>query len=175
MIKCKIIISIIIINFNGGDYILDCLKSVFKTTNCNFEEIIFKDNLYQNLRFSDSHAINWAKKVDDHISQSSLSFPTEKIIKDNRIEKFKKLNNEKIMAPKDISSIIWATGFRYNYEWIKLNVTDEKGHPVQKRGITKYNGLYFMGLQWMHSSKSAQFVGVAEDAEFIVNDIVSKI
>jgi len=27
----------------------------------------------------------------------------------------------------------------------------------------------------MHSSKSAQFVGVAEDAEFVVNDIVSKL
>ena len=40
--------------------------------------------------------------------------------------------------------------------------------------MTEYDGLYFMGLQWMHSSKSAQFVGVAEDAEFIVEDIVSK-
>lgn len=31
-----------------------------------------------------------------------------------------------------------------------------------------------MGLQWMHSSKSAQFIGVAEDANFIVRDILSK-
>ncbi len=31
-----------------------------------------------------------------------------------------------------------------------------------------------MGLQWMHTSKSAQFIGVGEDAEFIVNDIRSK-
>ena len=31
-----------------------------------------------------------------------------------------------------------------------------------------------MGLQWMHSSKSAQFVGVAEDANYIVKEILSK-
>ena len=55
-----------------------------------------------------------------------------------------------------------------------MDITDEKNHPIQYRGVTKYKGLYFMGLQWMHSSKSAQFIGVAEDAEYIVNDIFSK-
>ena len=55
-----------------------------------------------------------------------------------------------------------------------LNITNEQGHPIQRRGLTKYNGLYFMGLQWMHSSKSAQFVGVAEDANYIVKEILSK-
>ena len=77
-------------------------------------------------------------------------------------------------APSSISSIIWATGFRYNFEWIHLNITNKQGHPIQRRGLTKYNGLYFMGLQWMHSSKSAQFVGVAEDADYIVKDILSR-
>ena len=42
------LISIIIINFNGGDYILDCLKSVFKTTNCNFEVILVDNNSTDN-------------------------------------------------------------------------------------------------------------------------------
>jgi len=42
------LISIIIINFNGGDYILDCVKSVFKTTNCNFEVILVDNNSTDN-------------------------------------------------------------------------------------------------------------------------------
>ena len=79
-----------------------------------------------------------------------------------------------ISTPENISSMIWATGFRYNFDWINLDITDEKGIPIQKRGVTKYKGLYFMGLQWMHSAKSAQFIGVAEDAEFIVNDMIAK-
>ena len=100
--------------------------------------------------------------------------PPEKISEDKRINKYKENNILDITAPENISSMIWATGFRYNFDWINLDITNELGHPIQKRGVTKYNGLYFMGLQWMHSSKSAQFVGVAEDAEFIVNDILSK-
>ena len=100
--------------------------------------------------------------------------PSEKIIKDERINQYKSGNTLKISVPSHISSIIWATGFRYNFHWINLDITNELGHPIQRRGLTKYNGLYFMGLQWMHSSKSAQFVGVAEDADYIVKEILSK-
>lgn len=33
-------VSIIILNYNGGDYILDCIESVFKTVGCKFEVIL---------------------------------------------------------------------------------------------------------------------------------------
>ena len=150
------------------------LKLCGTVKNCNSNKIVFNDNLHQNLIFSDQHAINWAKKVDDYIIKNNLKMPPEKISEDKRINKYKENNILDISAPENISSMIWATGFRYNFDWINLDITNELGHPIQKRGITKYNGLYFMGLQWMHSSKSAQFVGVAEDAEFIANDILSK-
>ena len=42
-------------------------------------------------------------------------------------------------------------------------------------GVTNHSGLYFMGLQWMYSSKSAQFIGVSEDAKYIVEEIEKKI
>ena len=81
---------------------------------------------------------------------------------------------KEISFSESLKCIIWSTGFRYNFSWIKLDINDENGMPIQKRGVTKYKGLYFMGLQWMHSAKSAQFIGVAEDAEFIVNDMFAK-
>ena len=95
------------------------------------------------------------------------------MIPDQRI-KSKDLKSVKKLELNKDDNIIWATGFRYNYDWINLDVTDNNNHPLQNRGETNVRGLYFMGLQWMHSSKSAQFIGVAEDAEFIVNDILSK-
>ena len=142
---------------------------------CDSNKVLFNNNLYENLKFSDQHAIDWAKKVDQYIKANNLKMPNETIIKDLRISNNKTNNINEISAPKDIASVIWATGFRYDYNWIDLDITNELGYPIQKRGITKFEGLYFMGLQWMHSSKSAQFVGVAEDAEFVVNDIVSKL
>ena len=140
---------------------------------CYSDKILFNDNLYENLKFSDKHALNWAKKIDDYITVNKLVIPDEKITEDKRITKYKSNNYSHIDAPGTINSIIWSTGFRYNFDWIKFDVTDKLGHPIQKRGITNNKGLYFMGLQWMHSSKSAQFIGVAEDAEYVVNNIIS--
>ena len=66
-----------------------------------------------------------------------------------------------------IKTIIWSTGFEYDFDWIKLPITGEHNFPIQRRGVTEYSGLYFMGLQWMYGSKSAQFIGVGEDAEYV--------
>ena len=131
--------------------------------------------MFENLKFSDASALKWAQKVDEHINNHNFKAPNQMIQPDSRITK------DNLISPKfisfdssKISTIIWATGFRFNFDWIKLDVTEENGHPIQERGITNFKGLYFMGLQWMHSSKSAQFIGVSEDAEYVVNNIDEK-
>ena len=142
--------------------------------NCHGNKLFLKDNVYENVKFSDTYAINWRKNVDKFIAKNNIKAPQESIKIDERIESNILQNYDHILLNKEINSIIWATGFRYNFDWIDLDITDKNSHPIQYRGVTKYKGLYFMGLQWMYSSKSAQFIGVAEDAEYIVNDIVSK-
>jgi len=42
------LISIVIINYNGKEYLLDCLDSVFKTTNCNYEVLLIDNNSSDN-------------------------------------------------------------------------------------------------------------------------------
>ena len=73
-----------------------------------------------------------------------------------------------------IASFIWATGFRPDYSWIDLEVTDEYGWPIQHRGVSPYDGLYFVGVNWLHKRKSALFCGVGEDAEHAVSALVSR-
>tara|TARA_B100000700_G_C14949090_1_gene810755 strand:+ start:125 stop:1399 length:1275 start_codon:yes stop_codon:yes gene_type:complete len=141
---------------------------------CSDNKVIFNDDLYENLKFSDDFAINWSKRVDDFIIRENMVTPPGSVIRDKRINKGNINSVPEMTLSPSISSVIWATGFRYNFDWIKLELTDKNGHPIQRRGVTRHNGLYFMGLQWMHTSKSAQFIGVGEDAEFIVNDIRSK-
>jgi putative flavoprotein involved in K+ transport len=141
---------------------------------CSSNRIVFNNDLYDNLKFSDNSAIKWSENVDNFILENNLKMTLEKITQDNRINSKEIISPQYVSLSKPIKCIIWATGFRFNFKWINLNVVDNKGFPIQQRGLTKYKGLYFMGLQWMHSSKSAQFIGVAEDAEFIVKDIISK-
>ena len=115
------------------------------------------------------------EKLNKFIKKNKLDAPYEKISEDSRLKLFEKHKSLELSILPKIKSIIWATGFKYNYDWIDLNITDERGFPIHKRGVTNHDGFYFMGLQWMHTSKSAQFIGVGEDAEFIVNKINSRI
>lgn len=72
-----------------------------------------------------------------------------------------------------VSSIVWATGFKPDFSWIGLDVTDEKnGWPVTKRGVsTKVKGMYFMGMLFQYGLTSGLIGGVGRDAAFIVKHI----
>ena len=73
------------------------------------------------------------------------------------------------LAMEGINTIIWATGYAYDFDWIKVPVFDGHGRPVQQRGVTPVPGLYFLGLHWMHTFRSGLFSGVGADAEFLAD------
>lgn len=70
-----------------------------------------------------------------------------------------------------IKSIIWATGYRYNYSLVKFPVFDEDGYPIQTRGISAVPGLYFVGMQFMYKRKSGLPWGIGADAEYIAEHL----
>jgi len=67
-------------------------------------------------------------------------------------------------AAQGISAIVWAIGFRPNYAWIELPVFDGRGAPKYDRGVAPVEGLYFIGLPWLHTWGSGRFLGIGEDA-----------
>jgi putative flavoprotein involved in K+ transport len=71
----------------------------------------------------------------------------------------------------DAGTVIWATGFRPDYSWIKVPVLGEDGLPQHKRGVTESPGLYFLGLTWQHTRGSALLGWVGDDAEHIAEQI----
>ena len=72
---------------------------------------------------------------------------------------------------ENIAAIIWATGYDYDYDWLKAPVLDAQGRPLQHRGVTPVPGLYFLGLHWMHTFKSGLLSGVGRDAEHLATHI----
>jgi putative flavoprotein involved in K+ transport len=72
-----------------------------------------------------------------------------------------------------VSNVIWSTGFKSDYSWIKIpNVLDEKGIPIHQRGITSINGFFFLGLPWQYRRGSALLQGVGTDANYIVEKLL---
>lgn len=70
-----------------------------------------------------------------------------------------------------INTVVWATGYHYDFSWIGANVFDNRGSPIQQRGATREPGLYFIGLHGMHTVGSGLFFGVGADAKHVVTHI----
>ena len=71
-----------------------------------------------------------------------------------------------------ITSVIWATGYEYDYSWLHLQVLDDQGRPVHHRGVTAVPGICFLGLHWMHTFKSGLLSGVGADAEYLADRLI---
>jgi putative flavoprotein involved in K+ transport len=73
----------------------------------------------------------------------------------------------------EVDAVIWATGYRPDYSWIRLPVFDDDGRLRHRRGITDIPALYFLGLTWQHTRGSALIGWVRDDAEFIAERIAA--
>jgi putative flavoprotein involved in K+ transport len=71
----------------------------------------------------------------------------------------------------EVDAVIWATGYRADYSWIKLPVFDEGGRLRHRRGVTDVPGFFFLGLTWQHTRGSALIGWVKDDAEYIAERI----
>ena len=67
----------------------------------------------------------------------------------------------------DIKNIIWATGFKPNFEWIEGICLANDGYPENYRGVSDMEGLYFIGLPWLYTRGSATLGGVKKDAKYL--------
>lgn len=73
-----------------------------------------------------------------------------------------------------ITTVVWATGFSFDFSWIEGPEYDAFGYPVTQRGVTAQPGLYFVGLHWLHTISSGLFYGVGEDAACVVGAIAER-
>jgi putative flavoprotein involved in K+ transport len=71
----------------------------------------------------------------------------------------------------NITSVVWSTGYEFDFGWLKVPVLNERGAPVQERGVTGRTNLYFLGLHWMHTFKSGVIFGVGDDAAYLADRI----
>lgn len=71
-----------------------------------------------------------------------------------------------------VTSIVWATGYRPDFSWIKFDVSGNNGWPNTKRGISEdFPGLYFVGMVFQYGLTSGLVGGVGRDAKFVVDHL----
>jgi putative flavoprotein involved in K+ transport len=121
---------------------------------------------------ADNFEIEIIKQIDNYIDRAGLNSELEdlpKLTDGYQREEITQLD----LRSAGVTSIIWATGYTFDFNFVRLPVLDISGFPAQKHGVTDYPGLYFMGLPWLTKMKSGLLFGVGEDAEFIAAQISS--
>ncbi|MFD1174521.1 flavin-containing monooxygenase [Oceanobacillus picturae] len=111
-----------------------------------------------------------------------FGFELKNAIKDNEIIIKKRVTgceqNKVIFmdtSTLEVNNIIWATGFKTSYPWLKIDrVLNDEGKVVHYRGVSLIKGLHFIGLPWQYRRGSALLQGVGYDAEYVVRQIVSE-
>ena len=142
-------------------------------TGGNGDSLSLRTDLTEILKAVDQHPVDWMRNVDAYVEENGILAPPDDTVSPPDIQDWPKGESPDSlnMMEAGIKTIVWSTGFKYDFDWIKLPITGDHNYPNQHRGVTDYPGLYFMGLQWMFGSKSAQFIGVGEDAEYVAGHV----
>jgi putative flavoprotein involved in K+ transport len=127
------------------------------------------------IRDADERAHAMLTRVDEVIAQSGFAAPA-----DAEAERWPDPSRyddgatEVDLGAAGITSVVWATGFKYAWDWVHLPVFDAQGEPHHRRGVSSWPGLYFLGLLWLAKLKSSFIFGAGEDAEYLAQHIVTR-
>ena len=80
------------------------------------------------------------------------------------------------MTSGEVSSVLWATGYRPDHSFLNLPVFDRRGRLEHDGGIvTATPGVYVMGLPFMRRRKSTFIDGVGADARDLAKDMTMQL
>jgi putative flavoprotein involved in K+ transport len=129
--------------------------------------------LGKSLAEADLYYAAFLDMADEHARKHGLDLPEEPAARTELpdplcvTEPVRRLD----LRAEGINAVIWATGYGVDFGWIDVAAFDAAGHPLQRRGISAVDGLYFLGLQWMSRMASSFMSGVGDDAAALADHI----
>jgi len=78
------------------------------------------------------------------------------------------------LSSGEITTVLWATGFRPDHSWLDIPVRDRAGHIRHDGGVvTGAPGLYLLGMPMLRTRASTYIHGAATDSEALGADLHS--
>lgn len=72
-----------------------------------------------------------------------------------------------------IGTVVVAAGYRPDYPWLRLPITDANGAIRQHRGVTPADGVYVVGQRFQHRRDSGFIGGARRDAQSVVAHLLT--
>jgi putative flavoprotein involved in K+ transport len=141
---------------------------------CSGTRLSFDASAPANLAFADESCAEFTRAIDEYVRETGMKAPENSVEMKPRIAAGRGdpvLELDLRLAK--ITTVIWCTGYGFDFGWVELPIFDDRGIPVQHRGVTSVPGAYFLGLHWMHKFKSGTLWGVGEDATFLAEHMLA--
>jgi putative flavoprotein involved in K+ transport len=75
----------------------------------------------------------------------------------------------------DVANVVWSTGFKQVFDWIRLPVFGADGWPSELRGVVDgAPGLFFCGLSFQFAFSSMVLPGVGRDAAYVAKRVAAR-
>ena len=136
------------------------------------QTVRFKPDLTHHLDNADATYNRIRATIDGYIERAGIDAPEEPAYRPCWAPASDPLELD--LAAENVGAVIWCTGFRMDFAFIDVPVFDGRGYPGHERGVSAHEGLYFIGLPWLHTWGSGRFAGVARDAGHIVEHIAAR-
>jgi len=131
------------------------------------------DDLAQNIAAGDEAYFDVLREADAYVERNGINLPAEpeawELLEPSACLKQPILSLD--LAQAGITTILWATGFKFDFSWLEVEAFDEKGAPFHKRGISAESGIYFLGLPELTNRASSFIYGCWHDAKYIADHI----
>ena len=133
--------------------------------------VVFCDDLQHNIDTAEQKLDRVLGNIDRFIDQTLMAADAR-----DRRPAVQAANTPTEINLRDagISTVLWATGYRRQYPWLKVPVLNIRGEIIHDGGVTPAPGFYALGLNFQRTRKSSFIDGVGNDARALAEHITQR-
>lgn len=145
------------------------VKVVGRATGANGEHLALSGTLAAEIARGMDRRDRLLARIDAHIEASNIRAPRT-VRPMPRISPHVDPRSMNLRAA-GITTVLWATGFRRDYSWLRAGALNAEGELKQRGGVCDVPGLYAMALPFMRRRNSTFIDGVGADARELTIEI----
>ena len=149
----------------------DCVETVGRLVGFNDGKAQFSGSLRNHCQMADLKLNRLLNTVDEWAQESGRcgdADPPERY-EPTRVPDSPKLGLH--LERAQITSVVWATGFRPDYSWLHMPILDRKGYIRHEGGVADAPGMYVIGLTFLRRRKSSFIHGAEDDARDLTDHL----
>jgi putative flavoprotein involved in K+ transport len=134
------------------------------------------DDLAQHARHGDEISANIRQHIDDYISRCGIvAPPSDPDPADEPADAASfSAPAELDLADRGVRCVIFSTGFRADYSWLRLPIVGADGSVAHREGRAPVAGVWFVGLLWMRMRRSGIILGAMDDSAHVAAQVVAR-